>query len=425
MAKIYIDTQKMRPCVTRMGDLAQALKQLAQETDDIRGNLRYKIAGKAAIEAQLRTVSGQILREETAMRSMRDSLEQIAGWYERTENTNLGRVTPESTDGNGGGSGNGAVTLSNWMEYMKDRYGPWISQLIPSTTYPVVSLLMGLLSDTRVSGEQGFWRTDSEKNIGGGAEKEYDREDISDWKHGSQFYYDPKTGKVTDVDPNDADAVKEFQEHNEKDDFGIPVDLKLFGIGSAASVSIYGGEGKVSNQYGGLEGSYDVGKVEANASLYAGLGGVGAEIGASVTAFTAEGKAYLGNEDTQAYVKGQVTAGKAEAKVGAQAGLYDKDGNFKPSLYAGASAEAIAGEISGSIGGKALGTEVALEGSLNYGVGVHADVGMHDGKISVDVGATLGVGASVKLEIDVSGTIDAIHDKVSETWSEVKNLFRW
>lgn len=423
MAKIYIDTKKVRPCVTRLGDLAQALKQSAQETDSIRSGLRYKIAGRAEIEAQLRAVSEQILREETSMRSMRDTLEQIAGWYERTENANLGRITPDGADENGGGSSE-TVTLPDWLRHLRERYGPSISSLIPLSA-PVVSLLNFLLADTQVSGEQGFWRADSDVKRGGGAEWEYEREEIKDWKHGSQFYYDPQSGKVTYVDSKDADAMNEFKEHNKADDFGIPVDLKLFGIGSEASVSVYGGEGKVSNRYGGAEGSYDLGKAEANASFYAGLGGVGAEMGASVTAFTAEGKAYLGDEDTQAYVKGKVTAGKAEAKMGAQAGLYDKDGNFKPSVYAGVSAEAIAGEVSGSVGAKVLGTDVALEGSLNYGVGVHADVGMHDGKISVDVGATLGVGASVKLEIDVSGTLDAIHDKAGEVWSEVTNLFGW
>ena len=404
--------------------MARELKRLAQEVEQIRGMLNYKIAGKAAIDAQLRNVSAQVLQEETAVRSMRDALEQIAAWYERTENVNLGRVTPEKNAAVNGGGSQETPTLSNWMEYLKDRYGPWISNLI-SQSSPVVSLLMGLLANTQVSGEQGFWRTDSDKSVGGEAEWTHDRQEVKDWKHGSQFYYDPQSKKVTYVDPKDADAMNEFKEHNKADDFGIPVDLKLFGIGSAASVSIYGGKGDLSNPYGGLEGSYDLGKAEASASLYAGLGGAGAEVGASVTAFTAEGKAYLGNEDTQAYLKGQVTAGKAEAKIGAQAGLYDKDGNFKPSLYAGASAEAIAGEISGSVGAKVLGTDVALEGSLNYGVGVHADVGMHDGKISVDVGATLGVGASVKLEIDVSGTIDAIHDKAGEVWSGVKNLFGW
>jgi hypothetical protein len=89
----------------------------------------------------------------------------------------------------------------------------------------------------------------------------------------------------------------------------------------------------------------------------------------------------------------------------------------------GASAEAIAGEISGKVGAKVLGTDVGVSGSLNYGVGAHANIGFSDGKLSLDVGATLGVGASVKLDIDVSGTVNAVCDGAKAAWKGVKGLF--
>lgn len=94
MAKISIDPAKTKPCVTRMDDVARNLKELSGTLDDIRGNLGYKIAGREQIAARLRDVSGQVVREETAVRSMRDGLEQIVNQYLKTENTTLGFVTP-------------------------------------------------------------------------------------------------------------------------------------------------------------------------------------------------------------------------------------------------------------------------------------------------------------------------------------------
>ena len=99
--------------------------------------------------------------------------------------------------------------------------------------------------------------------------------------------------------------------------------------------------------------------------------------------------------------------------------MVDADGKFNPSLYAGASAEAIAGEITGAVGGKILGTQVEASGSLNYGIGAHAKVGYKDGKISLDVGATLGVGASASVEIDIGGTVKAIGGQAKAAWNKV------
>ena len=56
---------------------------------------------------------------------------------------------------------------------------------------------------------------------------------------------------------------------------------------------------------------------------------------------------------------------------------------------------------------------------------IQAHVGLHDGKLSVDIGASLGVGASIKLEVDVSGAIDAMADTADAIWSGVTNLFNW
>lgn len=99
MAKISIDPAKTTPCVTRLEDVARNLKELSGTLDDIRGNLGYKIAGQEQIAARLRDVSGQVVREETAVRSMRDGLERIVNQYQRTEAANLGQVVAEVANG--------------------------------------------------------------------------------------------------------------------------------------------------------------------------------------------------------------------------------------------------------------------------------------------------------------------------------------
>ena len=178
--------------------------------------------------------------------------------------------------------------------------------------------------------------------------------------------------------------------------------------------------------FGGVEGEAALHKLEGEAEAHLGLLGAGVSLSASYTAFSASEKAYLGSEDWNVYEEVKVEAGRVGAKGEASLGLVDKEGNINPSLYAGAKAEMIAGEVSGKVGSNIGGmVDVGLEGSLNYGIGAHANVGFHDGKISVDIGATLGVGAGVNLDIDVSGAVNAIGEAADNFFSGVKDLFTW
>ena len=43
----------------------------------------------------------------------------------------------------------------------------------------------------------------------------------------------------------------------------------------------------------------------------------------------------------------------------------------------------------------------------------------------MDVGASFGVGASAKLEIDIGGTVDAVCDGAKAAWDGVKNWSHW
>ncbi|MGO1166035.1 MAG: hypothetical protein ACTMHL_05395 [Janibacter sp.] len=100
----------------------------------------------------------------------------------------------------------------------------------------------------------------------------------------------------------------------------------------------------------------------------------------------AEGEAYIGAEAT---AEGQASIGPGGARI--DAGL---------DAFAGGKAE---GEVSQDIGDYG---SVGVGGEVSYGIGAHAEV---DGEISadrigvsVDVGATLGIGAGVNFDVSVS-----------------------
>lgn len=135
---------------------------------------------------------------------------------------------------------------------------------------------------------------------------------------------------------------------------------------------------------------------------------VSARAGVSVTALEAIGAYRIGNQWLGADANGRVTVGKVSGEAEVQASLMDADGNFDPHAKLNASAEAILVDAEASAGVTVLGTRADVTGSVNIGVGAHANVEVGGGKISCDIGASLGIGASVSFTIDYSGTINAV-----------------
>ncbi len=97
MARIYIEPSRAKRIAQDEMDLSRALKALSQEVDSIRGNMRYKIAGRAQIAERLRQVSEQIAAEAGAARNMSNGMRQVVTWYEQTENGNRDRQVAEKT----------------------------------------------------------------------------------------------------------------------------------------------------------------------------------------------------------------------------------------------------------------------------------------------------------------------------------------
>lgn len=177
-----------------------------------------------------------------------------------------------------------------------------------------------------------------------------------------------------------------------------------------------------------------VGEAEAHASVSAGLyvigadgekkfsPGVNAEVGASATALEVGWEnQLLGDENLGLNADAKVTVGQASVKADATAQIFGDDGKLNMQLGASAKAEAIAAEVEGSVGVNVLGGEVGVKGSVNVGIGAHADVGYRNGIAKVDIGASLGIGASVSIEVDIGGMVDTITDTAEAAWDGIKN----
>lgn len=122
MARIYIEPSRAKRIAQDEMDLSRALKALSQEVDSIRGNMRYKIAGRAQIAERLRQVSEQIAAEAGAARNMSNGMRQVVTWYEQTENGNRDRQVAEKTSVRKDAGG----TSFDWGGLLKKLFGTFL-----------------------------------------------------------------------------------------------------------------------------------------------------------------------------------------------------------------------------------------------------------------------------------------------------------
>lgn len=190
-----------------------------------------------------------------------------------------------------------------------------------------------------------------------------------------------------------------------------------------ASGSVFSGEFNKASQKGSIAASYGVFNGSASASGGAGMNayqygdygessiiylpGAKGEAGVSASVFEAEGSAtYEIIDNVEVGASGYAKVGEVSAKAEGQLGY--ADGEF--GAYAKLEAEAIAGEIGLDASVDIAGIEGKVGGSVNYGIGAHAEAGYDDGVITVDLGVSVGVGASVSIELDIGGFVDNITD---------------
>ncbi|MBP3413987.1 MAG: hypothetical protein J6L81_02155 [Clostridia bacterium] len=173
----------------------------------------------------------------------------------------------------------------------------------------------------------------------------------------------------------------------------------------------------------GIDSSVVVGKSEVHASASGGFYVIDAdgkkrlspggkvEVGTSFTALESSVVAQvMGDENFGLNSAITATIGQAKMDAAAQLQIIGENGVFDPQIGVSADAELIVAEIEGKIGVNVLGGEIGVKGGINYGVGAHAEIGYRDGIFKCDIGASLGIGASLDFEIDIGGMIDGVRD---------------
>lgn len=398
-------------------EVSRQLCSCQREVNSICSGLNFHVASEHQIRNRLKTMVSDIGQENGQVTGLRTGLSQIADLYRTSEGkiyqnvTGQVMATAEASDGSG---------------------------------KPVISLfgLLGLvLADPEEKNYDNLLVVDGvEKWL----EKKINLDDRED--DVNQFFkdkhirdeikskgYRDKDGTYHEIDQDDkkrkTEKKKQSEEEKEYDRNHIDKLAGLTLAGAKYENSLWSIENEIA--------SVSVGKVEAVGQAYGGLYtigedgqkhlrlGMGAEIGVGVTAFAAEAEQEIGSEMLGAYGQAEVAVGKMEAKGSIDAALFDKDGNFDPVLQGKVDAEAILAEASVSGGAMIGGTKIGGKASVNFGIGAHAEAGYHDGKFTFDLGASVGVGFSLKAEIDVSGTIEAVSGACHNFFSKAKDFFGW
>lgn len=383
--------------------IIKGLSDVEGDLWSVRNSLGFQVSSKSGIQNALKSLAQQAEAYESDLKTMRFVLKNVYDQYEKTERRICGYVNDHP------------ITLSDiWNAVNTVGEGMAINAMFPGAGF--AWMIYEILKDEEWETKNKFgkyenkiWEGLDKKKKDNKAKKHYE------WEDGKGFVEKEDNDK-------DSDKKKEKTAGEKKKELLESITIWSGSIGKEGSLLHFGKDGDVETDWGKYQYSADIMQAEAKGSVYASLGGIGCEVGVALTALTAKTSGQLGNDMFNVHGEAQVDVGKAELSGGVKVGFVNDEGKFDPSVKAEFSAEAIAAEVSGKVGGTVLGTEINASGSLNFGVGAHADIGFDDGKLSLDVGASLGVGGSVKLEVDVSGTVDAVVEHAGEVVSAVSDF---
>lgn len=434
MSEFNIKTKETAVATTALKGVARSVADIYSDVSNAKRNLGFSFLSSSGIQKNLNGLLSDLTKEKNELGSMSTALDSIIQTYSKADKkaAYLNQV--------GAVIGIGA-TVGGKIEKIKWDI-PIMPVIIPGlgtvSAVSALQLFRNWWNDESVSHwgiEQSGWSTKDKSYTGGIDISKWKNKDgkyisklgkkISDFnkKHQRQliwkdkvgqvkggagkYIYDPQKGGWRSVRTKADD--KEFNELTDRSVYqGVDVTLAKFGIEKKNQIWRTPEDAIIGNKDGShLSGEVRVGTFDRDAYAYIGAFGVGASAGVSVSLLHAEGEAQAGNEYLGIYGKGEVDILKAKLSGDASLG-FDKNGKF--TAHAGAKAEGILAEGSVQGGVKVLGTDVGVKAGVNVGIGAHADFGIKDGKITVDLGASLGVGLSLKIDVDVSGTIDTVCD---------------
>lgn len=378
--------------------MQQQLGSIESDICSVRCSLGFKVRSKAKLSNVLKSLENDVDSYEADMKMMRFVLQNVRDEYEKTENRICGKIND--------------YTIT--AEDVRKAIVTVGQGLAISATSPVAGLLWmvnEILKDEEIETKSEFGKYKS--NIW-----ERERPSVSE----DSYVYE--NGKWVKKEEKEKDNTKkEKTDAQKRKDILESITIWSGSIGKEGSLLHFGKDGDVETDWGNYTYSADFMKAEWKASGDVGLGGLGGEIGVALTAFSAAAGGQWGSDMLGLHGNIGVDVGKAEAKVSGDLKWMDEDGNFDPNVSISGSLEAIAAEVSGEVGVDLAGTEINAKGTVNIGIGAHADIGYKDGKFNFDVGASLGIGVSVDLEIDVSGTVDMIVDHAADIGNAAKEAY--
>ncbi len=232
-------------------------------------------------------------------------------------------------------------------------------------------------------------------------------------------YYD-KDGNVLTGD--EAKKVKDAMEHER-----VATILEI-GFAGGGKIGAFGQNWAYKNDSGfsasgnveaatveykaGVKGGFYVEKVGPDGKTHLSFSpGISAEIGVDATLAHVDGKISQKLGDfMELSLEGSVDVGHAGLSAEAQLGMVD--GKFAANVSAKAEANLIEAKASGSV--DVGGVKGTVEGGVTVGIGAHAEIGYYDGHLKCDIGASLGIGVSVNVDLDISGAVDNVVNFVGD-----------
>lgn len=406
MSEFKVKTSHIRAAVGEQNEIARQMKQLEDEIWQIQNGLSFEIAQKQQIRQRLKNTRNTVSSQAKGIYNATKALNQIADTYETTEAKLAGNKVSNSN----------LEPITNLTDVM-DLFTGLSSAVEHITNLPdklssgLEGALQGLLKIVPVG--EIFYQEKEEKWKFGTYSDKLAKEDLkikdSWYSKNKKELEDSKIDvfKVIDKKWKDTQSLYHLEEVEDKDNIHISETFDLLKQEMKADL------------YGGLYVTDpDTGKRKLRMAA-------GVELGYSITALSMEQEIQLGDKYLGVYCKTEEAVGRIDGKAEAVIGLRDAEGKLNPTLHAKVAGEAILAEASAKFGAKVLGADVGLKAGVNFGVGAHAEFGYKDGKFSADLGASLGIGTSIKLEVDFSGMVNAAEGTAKAAWTMFTDFFNF
>lgn len=411
MSEILVKTNIMTQCVSSEQAMMKKLNSLAGEIERVQRNLSFNVKSRARISSQLSSLSKVTQRNADRMSSLASVLSNAAGTYSSTEKRISGNVNGTSLkkDGNSNAS-NRLYNIINGFN-ISDVF-PWFMQLLKNMLTKV-----GKISSTGKNGSTTAW-----DKLAEGIDSAMFSGAVS--ASGSIFGYASAISLSGNALGGSA-SIKGGASWN--------LDDGDAGANYSVNGEVHAAQGKIAGKIGSLGGDANltVGKIGASGEVGVTLfkdgklnPSIEAGLSAEAKGLEGEGNIKLGSEDNNLHGKAEGTLFGAEANASAGAGkiTYENSNGKTVSGYGvkgevGAEAYLAEGKLSG--GFNLFGVEIDASVSGKAG-GAGAEAGGHitTNGVSGKIGAGLGVGGGVEINIDWS---NFSLKKVEDFW---KGLFK-